>query len=266
MVSFLLMLVAVVVGNVLRLCPHCSRSSVYVTAAAWMGASTSSSTTSSRSVMRVMGHSRMKWGLPFEQVCVWTRKQNASRNSSNITGSHQSTSMKDMDTISRSDVRSTRMSPTSTQSFAGKLVSTLLLVAIIVSTSGIPQPASALDMEAFAAQQLQSSSSSASSSSPSTTSARTTMSTTIIPANVNRNTESNQNDAATMSPDEALCRFGQPSVLKGDACVRAGMSTAARNGGSGVDAYGNVNRGSYAKCTKQYTLTNNVWESEWICQ
>lgn len=44
-----------------------------------------------------------------------------------------------------------------------------------------------------------------------------------------------------MSEDEALCRFGQPSLAKGDACVRAGLPTAPLKKG-GVDAFGQVDR------------------------
>jgi len=72
------------------------------------------------------------------------------------------------------------------------------------------QEAKALDMDAFASQELKSSSSSSSRSG---------------------------SDGNKMSDDEALCKFGQPSKQRGDACVRIGMSTTLKKGG--VDAYGN---------------------------
>lgn len=58
-----------------------------------------------------------------------------------------------------------------------------------------------------------------------------------------------------MSDDEALCKFGQPSKGRGDACVRAGMSTKLKKGG--VDAYGNVDRGDFVRCSFQYVEDPN---------
>jgi hypothetical protein len=85
----------------------------------------------------------------------------------------------------------------------------MTLVASTVPVPAITTAAWALDMEAFAAQQLQAASSTA--------------------------TET------TMSEDEGMCRFGQPSAQKGEACVRAGLSTAPLRKG-GVDAFGQVDR------------------------
>lgn len=50
---------------------------------------------------------------------------------------------------------------------------------------------------------------------------------------------------STMTSDEALCKFGQPGPARGDACVRAGLSTTAtkkNKKGGGVDAYGTVGK------------------------
>jgi hypothetical protein len=61
--------------------------------------------------------------------------------------------------------------------------------------------------------------------------------------------------AKKLSDDEALCRFGQPSKARGDACVRAGLSTTLKKGG--VDAYGNVDRGTYVRCQIIYVEDPN---------
>jgi hypothetical protein len=70
-----------------------------------------------------------------------------------------------------------------------------------------------------------------------------------------------------LSEDEALCRFGQPSPRTGEACLRAGMSTKRPSGG--VDAFGQVDRGNYARCKPNYVqdpknpgFLVNVWKCE----
>ena len=125
----------------------------------------------------------------------------------------------------------------------------VLLVSLFPSVSY-----AALDMEAFAAQQLQPPPPQIVMTAP--TSSRISSSSTTTSTNTD-----------TMTPDEALCRFGQPGLLKGDACVRAHMSTAPKTK-QGVDAYGNIqSRNTYPKCTKQYTLVDQqYYTSEWICQ
>ena len=94
------------------------------------------------------------------------------------------------------------------------------LAAVATSGSLVAPPAQALDMDAFMSQEL---------------------------------TPSSATSAATnkeLNDDEALCKFGQPSKARGDACVRAGMSTKLKKGG--VDAYGNVDRGDYVRCKIVY--------------
>lgn len=59
-----------------------------------------------------------------------------------------------------------------------------------------------------------------------------------------------------MSDDEALCKFGQPSQERGNACVRAGLPTTSKQGG--VDAYGNVDRGNYVRCKIVYVEDPNA--------
>ena len=55
-----------------------------------------------------------------------------------------------------------------------------------------------------------------------------------------------------LTDDEALCKFGQPSKERGDACVRAGQSTKLTK--NGVDAYGKVDRGNFTRCKQFYDL------------
>jgi hypothetical protein len=68
------------------------------------------------------------------------------------------------------------------------------------------------------------------------------------------------NVKSKLTADEALCRFGQPSRATGEACVRAGLSTKRRPGGSrlrdqaAVDAFGTVDRGDYVRCKFEYEL------------
>lgn len=67
-----------------------------------------------------------------------------------------------------------------------------------------------------------------------------------------------------MSDDEALCKFGMPSRKTGDACMRAGMSAKRRDGG--VDAYGNVDRGSFVRCTASYVDTGTEYKKVVTCK
>jgi hypothetical protein len=67
-----------------------------------------------------------------------------------------------------------------------------------------------------------------------------------------------------LSEDEALCRFGQPAKETGEACVRAGMSTTKP---SGVDAFGKIDRGDYARCKPYYEWDEkNKPIKKWRCQ
>jgi hypothetical protein len=141
-----------------------------------------------------------------------------------------------------------------------------LQITLLVAMNGpvVTASAQALDMEAFAAQQLQAASSTAT-------------------------------ESAMMSEDEGMCRFGQPSPQKGEACIRAGLSTAPLRKG-GVDAFGQVDRcvhdghpralqrstvshprrflstcnlsfsGDYKRCKKNFELVNGQWQGEWDCQ
>ena len=68
-----------------------------------------------------------------------------------------------------------------------------------------------------------------------------------------------------LTPDQALCRFGQPSPETGNACVRAGMSTDRP--GKPVDAFGKIDRGDYVRCKSFYVDgKNGKLEKQWKCQ
>jgi hypothetical protein len=69
---------------------------------------------------------------------------------------------------------------------------------------------------------------------------------------------------AKLSEDQALCQFGQPSKERGDACVRAGMSTQLKRGG--VDAYGKLDRGDYIRCKQFYELENGKYVKKTECK
>jgi len=68
---------------------------------------------------------------------------------------------------------------------------------------------------------------------------------------------------SNLSPDEALCRFGQPGPQTGDACKRANLSTKRKGA---VDAYGNVDRGDYVKCQYYYEIENDQYVKKTKCQ
>lgn len=69
---------------------------------------------------------------------------------------------------------------------------------------------------------------------------------------------------AKLTEDQALCQFGQPSKDRGDACVRAGMSTQLKRGG--VDAYGKLDRGDYIRCKQFYELENGKYVKKTECK
>ena len=96
----------------------------------------------------------------------------------------------------------------------------------------VPTVATALDMDAFASQQLES-------------------------------TQGSATSPSSLSSDEALCRYGQPSKETGDACVRAGLSTRRK---TGVDAYGTVDRGDFVRCTFPYETIDGKYVQQRICK
>jgi len=96
-----------------------------------------------------------------------------------------------------------------------------------VATTSIIAPAFALDMEAFMNQELK------------------------------------QDVPKQVSDDERMCRFGAPGKEKGEACERAGMSTAGK--GKGVDAYGNIDRGDFVRCKTTYPMIDGQYVKTVIC-
>ena len=79
------------------------------------------------------------------------------------------------------------------------------------------------------------------------------------------NSELSASGPQQMSSDEALCKFGQPSPKKGAACVRAGLPTSSSSSG-GVDAFGNVDRGDFVRCTYYYELENDKYVKKSVCK
>jgi len=96
-----------------------------------------------------------------------------------------------------------------------------------VATASITMPAFALDMDAFMNQQLV------------------------------------QDTPKEVTDDERTCKYGAPGQQKGDACVRAGMPTSK---GKGVDAYGNVDRGDFVRCTTTYPMIDGQYVKTVTCK
>ena len=67
-----------------------------------------------------------------------------------------------------------------------------------------------------------------------------------------------------LSNDEALCAYGQPGKERGDACVRAGIPIAT--GGKKVNAYGEVDRGTYVRCKQFYELEEEGYVKKTFCE
>ena len=89
----------------------------------------------------------------------------------------------------------------------------LMTAVAVPMTAALPSAAQALDMDAFVASSL------------------------------------TPSQPASMSDDEALCKFGAPSKQTGEACLRAGLST--KRAGT-LDAFGQVDRGNYVRCKQFY--------------
>mmetsp|Transcript_22692 Transcript_22692/g.52004 ORF Transcript_22692/g.52004 Transcript_22692/m.52004 type:complete len:188 (-) Transcript_22692:43-606(-) len=74
----------------------------------------------------------------------------------------------------------------------------------------------------------------------------------------------NDRVSAKMSDDMALCKFGQASKAKGEACIRAGMPTKAAYQG-GVDAFGNIDRGNFQRCQTSWTIVDGKYVKGLVC-
>lgn len=67
-----------------------------------------------------------------------------------------------------------------------------------------------------------------------------------------------------ISDDVKTCKYAAPGKEKGDACVRAGISIAGKNGG--VDAYGRINRGDYVRCKTSYPMIDGKYVKTVTCE
>ena len=67
-----------------------------------------------------------------------------------------------------------------------------------------------------------------------------------------------------ISDDVKTCKYAAPGKVKGDACVRAGMRTTGKNGG--VDAYGNLDRGDYVRCSTSYPMIDGKYVKTTTCE
>ncbi len=67
-----------------------------------------------------------------------------------------------------------------------------------------------------------------------------------------------------LSDDAKTCKYAAPGQEKGDACVRAGMSTAGKNGG--VDAYGRIDRGDFVRCKTSYPMIDGKYVKTVNCE
>jgi hypothetical protein len=96
-----------------------------------------------------------------------------------------------------------------------------------------PPASNALDMDAFANQQLKSS------------------------------VCDDKKCAPKLTDDEALCRYGSPAQKTGEACVRAGLST--KRAGT-LDAFGQSDRGDFARCKSRYEDKGDRYELVTECK
>jgi hypothetical protein len=105
-------------------------------------------------------------------------------------------------------------------------------MAAVVVVVGPPSHADALDMDAFAKQQLGGGTNS---------------------------------QPPPLSEDAALCKYGSPAPATGAACERAGMSP--KRVGT-LDAYGNVDRGDFVRCKQFYDNNNGTtaYEKKTVCK
>ncbi len=95
--------------------------------------------------------------------------------------------------------------------------------------TGAPQPSAALDMDAFISKELE----------------------------VDKS-------KTYLSDDVKTCKYAAPGKEKGDACVRAGISIAGKNGG--VNAYGEIDRGDFVRCKTSYPMIDGKYVKTITCQ
>mmetsp|Transcript_4761 Transcript_4761/g.7032 ORF Transcript_4761/g.7032 Transcript_4761/m.7032 type:complete len:166 (+) Transcript_4761:179-676(+) len=66
---------------------------------------------------------------------------------------------------------------------------------------------------------------------------------------------------ADLTEDEALCKFGGPGPAVGAACQRAGMKKK-----NNMDPYGNVDRGDFVTCKREWKVIDGKYEKFDICK
>jgi hypothetical protein len=123
---------------------------------------------------------------------------------------------------------------------------------VATTSSSISMPAFALDMDAFANQQL-------------TQDSPKKVSDDEIKRDgdgIKRDGDAIKRDDDEIKKDEMMCRYGAPGKPKGEACVRAGMPTSK---GKGVDAFGNVDRGDFVRCTTTYPMIDGQYVKTVTC-
>ena len=69
-----------------------------------------------------------------------------------------------------------------------------------------------------------------------------------------------------ITDDERTCKYAAPGRERGEACVRAGMSTASKSGKGGVDAFGNIDRGDFVRCVTTYPMVDGQYVKTVTCQ
>ena len=95
--------------------------------------------------------------------------------------------------------------------------------------TGASQPSAALDMDAFISRELE--------------------------------VDKSKND---VTDDMRTCKYAAPGQEKGEACVRAGMSTEGKNGG--VNAFGQIDRGDFVRCKVSYPMIDGKYVKTVNCQ
>lgn len=68
-----------------------------------------------------------------------------------------------------------------------------------------------------------------------------------------------------LSDDEALCKFGAPGKLRGEACQRAGIKTASSDKNK-VDAFGNIDRGDFVRCNREWRVVDGKYQKFDVCE
>ena len=68
-----------------------------------------------------------------------------------------------------------------------------------------------------------------------------------------------------LSDDEALCKFGAPGKQRGEACQRAGIKTG-KSDKNKVDVFGNIDRGDFVRCNREWRVVDGKYQKFDICK